>query len=103
MSGKIKKYVVPNLPYLLAFWFFCKVGTAYRLAAGADFGAKLVGMLKTMGPAFESFAPGRAGFDLLVGLAGVDLGEHQKKTIPLVWLLSLIMLVVGVLTGGITI
>lgn len=70
MSGKIKKYVVPNLPYLLAFWFFCKVGTAYRLAAGADFGAKLVGMLKTMGPAFESFAPGLAGFDLLVGLAG---------------------------------
>ena len=40
---------------------------------------------------------------LLVGLAGVDLGEHQKKTIPMVWAISLIMLVVGVITGGISI
>lgn len=40
---------------------------------------------------------------LLVGLAGVDLGEHQKKTIPILWLVSLVMLVVAVLTGGITI
>ena len=40
---------------------------------------------------------------LLVGLAGVDLGEHQKKTIPMVWLISIIMLVVAVVTGGITI
>ena len=40
---------------------------------------------------------------LLVGLSGVDLGEHQKKTIPLAWLVSLVMLAVAVLTGGITI
>lgn len=40
---------------------------------------------------------------LLVGLAGVDLGEHQKKTIPILWLVSLVMLAVAVLTGGITI
>lgn len=52
MNAKIKKHVVPNLPYLFIFWFFCKVGTAYRLAAGADFGAKLIGMMKTIGPAF---------------------------------------------------
>ena len=66
MNAKIKKYVVPNLPYLLIFWFFCKIGEAYRLAAGADFGMKLLGMMKTIGPAF---APGH-GFDLLVGLVG---------------------------------
>ena len=46
MSDKIRKYVLPNLPYLFVFWFFSKVGTAYRMAAGADFGTKLVGMLK---------------------------------------------------------
>ena len=40
---------------------------------------------------------------LLVGLAGVDLGEHQKKTIPLAFALTIIMLIVGVITGGITI
>ena len=60
MNAKIKKYVVPNLPYLLIFWFFCKIGEAYRLAAGADFGAKLIGMMKTIGPAFGTIAPATA-------------------------------------------
>ena len=69
MNAKIKKYVVPNLPYLLIFWFFCKIGEAYRLAAGAGFGMKLIGMMKTIGPAFGTIAPGH-GFDLLVGLVG---------------------------------
>lgn len=69
MNAKIKKYVVPNLPYLLIFWFFCKIGEAYRLAAGADFGMKLIGMMKTIGLAFGTIAPGH-GFDLLVGLIG---------------------------------
>ena len=40
---------------------------------------------------------------LLVGLAGVDLGEHQKKTIPILWLVSLVMVVVAVVTRGIAI
>ena len=70
MNAKIKKYVVPNLPYLFIFWFFCKLGEAYRLAAGADFGAKLIGMMKTIGPAFGTITPGLAGFDLLVGFVG---------------------------------
>ncbi|MEW4411378.1 VirD4-like conjugal transfer protein, CD1115 family [Clostridium sp. AN503] len=70
MNAKIKKYVVPNLPYLFIFWFFCKLGEAYRLATGADFGAKLIGMMKTIGPAFGTIAPGLSGFDLLVGLVG---------------------------------
>ena len=38
---------------------------------------------------------------LLVGLAGVDLGEHQKKTIPILWVVSLVMVVVAVVTRGI--
>lgn len=40
---------------------------------------------------------------LLVGLSGVDLGEHQKKTIPLAFAITIIMLIVGIITGGITI
>ena len=40
---------------------------------------------------------------LLVGLAGVDLGEHQKKTIPLAFAVSIIMVVVAILIGGIRI
>ena len=47
MSDKIRKYVLPNLPYLFVFWFFSKIGTAYRIAPGTDFGTKLMGMLDT--------------------------------------------------------
>lgn len=70
MSDKIRKYVLPNLPYLFVFWFFSKIGTAYRIAPGADFGTKLMGMLDTFPKAFETYWPGPGGIDLLVGLAG---------------------------------
>ena len=70
MSDKIRKYVLPNLPYLFVFWFFSKIGTAYRIAPGADFGTKLMGMLDTLPKAFETYWPGLGGIDLLVGLAG---------------------------------
>ena len=70
MSDKIRKYVLPNLPYLFVFWFFSKIGTAYRIAPGTDFGTKLIGMLDTFPKAFETYRPGLGGIDLLVGLAG---------------------------------
>ena len=70
MSDKIRKYVLPNLPYLFVFWFFSKIGTAYRIAPGADFGTKFMGMLDTFPKAFETYWPGLGGIDLLVGLAG---------------------------------
>jgi type IV secretion system protein VirD4 len=70
LSDKIRKYVLPNLPYLFVFWFFSKIGTAYRIAPGADFGTKLMGMLDTFPKAFETYWPGLGGIDLLVGLSG---------------------------------
>ena len=36
-TGSVKKYVIPNIPYLFVLWACLKLGTAYRLAAGADF------------------------------------------------------------------
>ncbi len=38
---------------------------------------------------------------LLVGLAGIDLGDHQKFTFKWAWLVSLVMLAVAILTGAI--
>ena len=38
VTDKIRKYVLPNIPYLFIGWFCLKIGTAYRLAAGAGFG-----------------------------------------------------------------
>jgi len=40
---------------------------------------------------------------LLVGLAGVELGDHQKKTIPLAFLVTLVMLFVSVILGIISV
>lgn len=72
-KDSIKKYVLPNLPYLLVGWAILKIGTAYRIAAGADFGGKLLGTLQTIGPAFADLAPGLYPFDWLVGLVGAVL------------------------------
>ena len=33
---EIKKYVIPNLPYVMMFWIFSKIAESYRLSAGAD-------------------------------------------------------------------
>lgn len=70
MNDKIRRYVLPNIPYLFILWCCLKLGTAYRLAAGAGFGEKLLGMIKTIGPAFETIAPGFVMSDWLIGLAG---------------------------------
>ena len=50
-TDKIRKYVLPNIPYLFIGWFCLKIGTAYRLAAGAGFGEKLPGLGQTIGAA----------------------------------------------------
>lgn len=69
-KGSLKKYLLPNMPYLFMAWGCLKLGTAYRLAAGANFGQKLVGMMGTINMAFASPAPGLDPVDWLVGIAG---------------------------------
>ena len=69
-KGSLKKYLLPNLPYLFMAWACLKLGTAYRLAAGANAGEKLVGMMNTINAAFASPAPGLDPADWLVGIAG---------------------------------
>lgn len=69
-KGSLKKYLLPNLPYLFMAWGCLKLGTAYRLAAGANIGQKLVGMMGTINMAFASPAPGLDPVDWLVGIAG---------------------------------
>ena len=69
-TDKIRKYLLPNIPYLFIGWFCLKIGTAYRLAAGTGFGEKLLGLGQTIGAAFASFDPGLVPFDWLVGIVG---------------------------------
>lgn len=86
-TEKLKKYVLPNLPYLFIFWFADKLGMAYRLTAGTSFGTKLFGMIQTINAAFSSFAPSVHPQDLFAGLVGTAIiyavvyfrGKNAKK------------------------
>ena len=69
-TDKIKKYLIPNIPYLFILWAFLKLGTAYRLAEGNDVAHKLIGLGQTIGLAFADFAPGLVPLDWLVGIVG---------------------------------
>ena len=69
-TDSVKKHVIPNIPYLFILWACLKLGTAYRLAPGADFAHKLMGLGQSIGPAFADFAPGLAPFDWLIGIVG---------------------------------
>jgi CitMHS family citrate-Mg2+:H+ or citrate-Ca2+:H+ symporter len=57
--------------------------------------AALVGQMTTGWPV----SPLTPATFLLVGLTDVDLNKHQKKTIPWLWLLSLVMLGTAIAMG----
>lgn len=64
-----------------------------------------VGQAAIMGQMTTGFpvSPLTGSTFLLIGLAGVDLGDHQKKTIPLAFLVTLVILTVSVLMGIISV
>jgi CitMHS family citrate-Mg2+:H+ or citrate-Ca2+:H+ symporter len=64
-----------------------------------------VGQAAIMGQMTTGFpvSPLTGATFLLIGLAGVDLGDHQKKTIPLAFLVTLVILTVSVLMGIISV
>ena len=70
VTDKLRKYLLPNIPYVFIGWAFLKLGTAYRLAAGSDFAHKLIGLGQTIGPVFADLAPSIVPFDWLVGIVG---------------------------------
>ena len=76
-TDKIRKYLIPNIPYLFILWAFLKLGTAYRLAAGNDFAHKLIGLGQTIGPAFADFAPGLVPPKLL-GVLAFEIDQQSE-------------------------
>ena len=73
-------------------------------AEGFGVAAQSVGRAAILGQMTTGFpvSPLTASTFLLVGLSGVDFGEHQKKTIPMAFIVTIVMLVVAVVTGGVT-
>ena len=67
-TDNMKKYLLPNLPYLLVFWFFAKVGESYRLAEGSDVFFKFINGIGDLGGVMSRPLPSLVPFDLFVGL-----------------------------------
>lgn len=61
--------------------------------------ASIIGQMTTGFP----ISPLTGSTFLLTGLAGIELGEHQKNTIPFAFLTTIVMLVFAIIVGAISI
>lgn len=61
--------------------------------------ASIIGQMTTGFPV----SPLTGATFLLTGLSGIDLGEHQKHTIPFAFMTTIVMLIVAVIVGAISI
>ena len=73
MTGKLKKALLPNLPYLLFVWLFDKLCQAVRLAPGLNASEKLLRIAQGFTEAFASLWISLHPLDLLLGVAGAAL------------------------------
>ena len=73
MTGKLKKALLPNLPYLLFVWLFDKLCQAVRLSPGVDASEKLLHIAQGFTEAFASLWLSLHPLDLLLGVAGAAL------------------------------
>ena len=69
-NNKIKKYVLPNLPYLMMLWFFMKCGESYRLSVGKDSVHRLMDCISNLGSVLKQPFSTLVFSDFCVGLVG---------------------------------
>ena len=87
MKDKLRKYLLPNLPYLFFVYLFDKLCQAVRLAPGLDASEKLLHIGQGFQTAFASSAPSFHALDICVGILGTVLvrlavyvkGKNAKK------------------------
>ncbi len=87
MNMRLKKWILPNLPYVGIALFATKLGQAIRIAPGADFSGKVLHMMDGLHAAFSTAVPSFHPLDLCVGVlvaAAIRLtvyvkGKNAKK------------------------
>ena len=87
MKDKLKKYLLPNLPYLFFVFLFDKLCQAVRLAPGLDASEKLLHIGQGFQTAFARSAPSFHVSDICIGILGAALvrlavyvkGKNAKK------------------------
>ena len=83
----IKKFLLPNIPYVFIALFATKLGQAWRLAPGMDFSGKALHLMEGFAAAFQSALPSFHPIDLCAGVAAALLirlavyvkGKNAKK------------------------
>ena len=83
----IKKFLLPNIPYVFIALFATKLGQAWRFAPGMDFSGKALHLMEGFAAAFQSVLPSFHPIDLCVGVAAALLirlivcvkGKNAKK------------------------
>ena len=83
----LKKWIIPNIPYLLFVYLFDKVAQAIRLTPGLDASQKLLHLGEGFTAAFASHAPSIHPIDILAGIASAVIvrliiyvkGKNAKK------------------------
>ena len=83
----IKKFLLPNIPYVFIALFATKLGQAWRLSPGTDFSGKALHLMEGFATAFSSLVPSFHPIDLCVGVAAALLirlivyvkGKNAKK------------------------
>ena len=86
-NQNLKKWIIPNLPYILFVYLFDKAAQAVRFAPGADLSGKLLCIGNGFTSAFASPLPSFSPVDMLIGIAGAILirlivytkGKNAKK------------------------
>jgi CitMHS family citrate-Mg2+:H+ or citrate-Ca2+:H+ symporter len=98
---------VASMPLSLAFdpdsFYFGVLPVLATASEAAGGSAMDVGRAALMGQMTTGFpvSPLTPATFLLVGLAGVDLADHQRRTIPYLFLITIVMTVAALATGAI--
>ena len=78
----IKKLILLNFPYFLAFYFVDKISAVFRTANGTEFVDKLTAGFAQFGDAFANPLPSFHPIDLLIGVVGgllLKLAVYMKS------------------------
>ena len=86
-NRNLKKWIIPNLPYILFVYLFDKAAQSVRLVPGADLSSKLLSIGNGFTSAFASPLQSFSPVDMLIGIAGAILirlivytkGKNAKK------------------------
>jgi len=99
---------VLSMPLSLLFdpdsYYFGVLPVLASSAAQAGIDPILIGRASILGQMTTGFpvSPLTPATFLLVGLSGIDLAEHQKKTIPYAFSVTIVMLIVSLLIGSLS-